>query len=368
MQDERLWSALPIPTLELDEAGLVSRVNGAAESFLNMSERRLAGKHPNVALGLAQKLDDMLDRIRRTETALFVDGIDLRLADGSQREVSLHIAPLPATDAASVGTIVMMQSRSGSDALGQVQGPQSAARQAIGMAEMLAHEIKNPLAGIAGAAQLLSMSLTPEDQEMTDLIVVETRRVVALLEQVEHFGDLRPPVREPTNIHDLLDRARATARLGYASGMTFSELYDPSLPDVLVDADQIQQVFLNLINNASEATHNKGNIEFRTFYDSGLRVPLKNGGQAHLPIQVEIVDNGPGLPLDIADNVFDPFVSGRENGTGLGLALVSKIVTDHGALISVNSVPGRTAFRISLPVAKPGSDRNETPKDSPQGD
>ncbi|SMR72034.1 two-component system, NtrC family, nitrogen regulation sensor histidine kinase GlnL [Aliiroseovarius halocynthiae] len=350
--DDRIWSVLPVPAFELDVSGLVRRMNGAAESFLNLSEKRLIGKHPNVALGFSLDFDDLLARVRQSEGALYVDGVNLRLAGGDQREVNLHIAPLPGGEDVSEGYVAVLNPRNGPEALGQVQGAKSAARQAIGMAEMLAHEIKNPLAGIAGAAQLLSMSLPPEDQEMTDLIVAETRRVVALLDQVERFGDLRPPERQPTNIHDLLDRAWATAQLGYASGMGCEKLYDPSLPDVFVDADQIQQIFLNLIKNASEAADNKGNITLKTFYDGGLRVALPGGDQAHLPIQVEVIDDGPGLPPDIAENVFEPFVSGRENGTGLGLALVSKIVTDHGALISVNSVPGRTAFRISLPVAK----------------
>lgn len=351
--DDRIWSVLPVPGLELDQQGLVRRANGAAESFLNMSERRLIGRHPNGALRLSLDFDTVLTRVRNSENGLYVNGVNLRLSDDTACDVDLHIAPLPEGPEASAGFIVIFQPRGGSDALGQVHGTKSAARQAIGMAEMLAHEIKNPLAGIVGAAQLLSMSLPPEDQEMTDLIVAETRRVVALLDQVERFGDLRPPERQPTNIHDLLDRAWATAQLGFASGVGVAKIFDPSLPDVFVDADQIQQVFLNLIKNASEATGNKGNISLRTFYDSGLRVPLANGNQAHLPIQIEITDDGPGLPPDIADSIFDPFVSGRENGTGLGLALVSKIINDHGALISVNSVPGRTVFRISLPVAKP---------------
>ncbi|MCK0170409.1 ATP-binding protein [Aliiroseovarius sp. S1123] len=360
-RDDRIWSVLPVPGLELDGKGLVLRVNGAAESFLNLSERRMVGRHPNVTLGFSLDFDELLTRVRESNNALYVDGVDMRLSDGMARDVNLHIAPLPEGPGATAGYIVILQPRGGSEALGQVQGTKSAARQAIGMAEMLAHEIKNPLAGISGAAQLLSMSLPAEDQEMTDLIVAETRRVVALLDQVERFGDLRPPERQPTNIHDLLDRAWATAQLGYAAGMEVSKLYDPSLPDVDVDADQIQQVFLNLIKNASEATGNVGNITLKTFYDSGLRVPLPNGDQAHLPIQVEVIDDGPGLPPDIADSVFDAFVSGRENGTGLGLALVSKIITDHGALISVNSVPGRTAFRISLPVAKPPQPATSNP-------
>ncbi|WP_439155867.1 two-component system sensor histidine kinase NtrB, partial [Yoonia sp.] len=226
-----------------------------------------------------------------------------------------------------------------------------AAKSAIGMAEMLAHEIKNPLAGITGAAQLLSMGLSPEDQEMTDLIVAESRRIVKLLEQVEQFGNLRPPLLKPVNIHDILDRARQSAAVGFAAHMMFIEDYDPSLPQTLADGDQLLQVFLNLIKNAAEASKAGGAIRLHTFYDASLRVRRSDGTQARLPLQVEIIDDGPGLPPEIADDIFEPFVSGRENGTGLGLALVSKLIGDGGGWISVDSVPGKTVFRISLPLA-----------------
>ncbi|UWQ12895.1 PAS domain-containing sensor histidine kinase [Aliiroseovarius sp. M344] len=349
--DSNLWSALPVPALELDGKGCVARLNGAGESFLNTSERSLIGQGLKAKFALSIDIDDALLRVQTTQGPLYVDGAKLTLAGGETREVNLQIAPLVTVNGDQGHVLILLQPRNGAEHLGWVQGSQVAARQAIGMAEMLAHEIKNPLAGITGAAQLLSMSLSPEDQEMTDLIVAESRRVVALLEQVEQFGDLRPPACAPVNIHDILDRARATAQIGFAPGMVISEAYDPSLPEVWVDGDQIQQVFLNLLKNAAQAFAGQGKIEIRTFYEAGLRLHLPDGGQASLPLQVEVIDNGPGLPADIADHVFDPFVSGRENGTGLGLALVSKILTDHGALISVDSRPGRTVFRISLPVA-----------------
>ncbi|MCK0138831.1 ATP-binding protein [Aliiroseovarius sp. F47248L] len=349
--DVHLWSALPVPAIELSSDGRVKRLNGAGEMFLNISERSLIGARLGAKLELSVDMDDALARISRTGGPLYVDGVKLTLPGGDLRDVNLQFSPLTTSGGDKTHVLILLQPRSGAEHLGWVQGSQVAARQAIGMAEMLAHEIKNPLAGITGAAQLLSMSLSSEDQELTDLIVAESRRVVALLEQVEQFGDLRPPACAPINIHDILDRARATTQIGFAPGMVISEAYDPSLPDVWVDGDQIQQVFLNLLKNAAQACKGEGKIEIRTYYEAGLRLHLPDGGQASLPLQVEVIDNGPGLPADIADHVFDPFVSGRENGTGLGLALVSKILTDHGALISVDSRPGRTAFRISLPVA-----------------
>jgi len=216
---------------------------------------------------------------------------------------------------------------------------------------MLAHEIKNPLAGITGAAQLLSMGLTKEDQELTDLIVGESRRIVKLLEQVEQFGNLRPPKLQPVNIHDILDKTKKSAAVGVAAHMRFEEDYDPSLPPALADGDQLQQVLLNLIKNAAQAGEAGGKITLHTFYDPSLRVAMTDGMQARLPLQIEIIDDGPGLPAEIANDIFEPFVSGHENGTGLGLALVSKLIGEQGGWISVESVPGRTVFRVSLPVA-----------------
>jgi len=174
---------------------------------------------------------------------------------------------------------------------------------------------------------------------------------VKLLEQVEQFGNVRPPLLKSINIHDVLDRAKKSAAVGFGAHMMYVEDYDPSLPHVSADADQLLQVFLNLLKNAAEASPASGIIRLHTFYDPSLRVRRPDGTQARLPLQVEIIDDGPGLPPEIASDVFEPFISGRENGTGLGLALVSKLIGDAGGWISVESVPGRTVFRVSLPLA-----------------
>lgn len=348
--EQSLWLSLPVPGIVMDHESKITEVNPAAESFLNASERHVRGKLVFDALSIDAPLQDQIHRVRADQASLFLHNVDV--SGPMMRSVNCNIQIAPMTHMPDV-ILMLIEPRMLADKLGRSLSAKSAAKSAIGMAEMLAHEIKNPLAGITGAAQLLSMNLSQEDQELTDLIVSESRRIVALLEQVEQFGNLRVPERKGVNIHDLLDRARKSAAVGFAAHMKIVEEYDPSLPPALVDGDQLLQVFLNLIKNAAEASNGAaGTIKLRTFYDMSIRLRRK-GGAAVMPLNVEIIDDGPGLSAEIASVAFEPFVSGRENGTGLGLALVSKIISDHDGWISVDSVPGRTVFRISLPIVPP---------------
>jgi two-component system nitrogen regulation sensor histidine kinase GlnL len=294
-------------------------------------------------------LEEAFTRARDNGTPLFVNDVDVGSGQRPPVQCALHFAPL--IDAAGQ-MILMITPREMAGRMTQNNSVKSAAKSAIGMAEMLAHEIKNPLAGITGAAQLLSMNLSTEDLELTDLIVAESRRIVKLLEQVEQFGNLMPPERKAVNLHDALDRARRSALLGFGARMKIIEDYDPSLPPALGDKDQLLQVVLNLIKNASEAAGpSGGTIRLHSYYEHSFRLRRSDGTAQSLPLQIEVIDDGPGLPEAIRADVFEPFVSGRENGTGLGLALVSKIISDHGGWITVDSVPGKTVFRISLPRA-----------------
>jgi len=345
---DMLWLSLPIPAFLIDPGDVIAEVNPAAESFLNASARSVRGAPVFDTLAIDSPIDDAFRRVRQDQSSLFMNNVDVGTGNTTPVRSNVQIAPMTGMPGF---VLVLMEPRGLADRLGRSFSVKSSANSAIGMAEMLAHEIKNPLAGITGAAQLLSMGLAGDDLELTDLIVSESRRIVKLLEQVEQFGNLRPPERRAVNVHDLLDRARKSAMIGFAAHMSIVEDYDPSLPSTHVDGDQMLQVFLNLLKNAAEAVGDtKGTIRIRTFYEMSLRLRRKDG-TGSLPLQVEIIDDGPGLPPEIAQDVFDPFISGRENGTGLGLALVSKIISDHDGWISVDSVPGRTIFRISLPVA-----------------
>ena len=343
-----LWSSLPVPALLIDRADRIRQTNPAAESFLNLSAKALEGASLWDKVMIDADLELAFARAQDLRSSVFINDVDVGSGMRAPTQCNVLFSPLNGLDDTM---ILMLSPREMAQRIVRNGQSHSGARSAIGMAEMLAHEIKNPLAGITGAAQLLSMGLSAEDRELTDLIVVESRRIVQLLEQVEQFGNLRPPVRAAVNIHDVLDRARQSASVGFGAHMFFIVDYDPSLPPALADADQLQQVFLNLLKNAAQAGAEGGSTRLRTFYDAALRVKQADGTQARLPLQIEIIDDGPGIPPDIMSDIFEPFVSGRENGTGLGLALVAKLIQDGGGWISVDSVPGKTVFRVSLPRA-----------------
>ncbi|MEM7318574.1 MAG: ATP-binding protein [Pseudomonadota bacterium] len=355
--DHSIWASLPIPAFLLDTSDLVADVNSAGEGFLNASRKAVIGAPIWDLLAIDAPIEEAFERARDNGTPLFVNDIDVGTGSRSPLQCALQIAPVVGGD----GEMIMLISpRELAGRMTQRHSVKSAAQSAIGMAEMLAHEIKNPLAGITGAAQLLSMNLAPEDLELTDLIVAESRRIVKLLEQVEQFGNLSAPDFKPVNIHDVLDRARRSAQLGFGAHMKILEDYDPSLPLAFGDPDQLLQVVLNLLKNASEAADRTGgSIRLRTYFEHSFRLRRSDGTGQSLPLQVEIIDDGPGLPDAIRADIFDPFVSGRENGTGLGLALVSKIISDHTGWISVTSVPGRTVFRLSLPRVPQGYQTKE---------
>lgn len=343
------WASLPVPALLIDTENTVVEINPAAELFLNLSMRNLKGQDLLERLHIDAPMEEAMVRVRANRSDVTIN--DVEITTGERAPVHCRIQIAPMQDPCDL-LIVLISPQDIADRLGRSSAAKSASKSAIGMAEMMAHEIKNPLAGISGAAQLLAMNLSVEDRELSDLIVEETRRIVKLLEQVEQFGNLRPPERQAVNIHDALDKARRSALVGFARDMTIVEDYDPSLPNTYADTDQLMQVFLNLIKNAAEAAGPGGGIiRLRTFYDLSLRLRRKDGSGNPLALQVEIIDDGPGLPPAIAENIFEPFVSGRDNGTGLGLALVSKIISDHDGWIGVDSVPGRTVFRVSLPLA-----------------
>jgi len=239
IDSETLWTALPVPVLLVDANDSIVDANAAAEGFFNASAKSLAEGPIWDKVAIDAPVEDAFERCRRDQSSLYVNDVDVGGGNRPPMQCNIQIAPLNRDDGSM---LFLIQPREFSGMMGKSRSVQSAARSAIGMAEMLAHEIKNPLAGITGAAQLLSMNLSKDDLELTDLIVEESRRIVKLLEQVEQFGNLQTPQKQSVNVHDALDRARKSAMVSFGAHMTFVEDYDPSLPEAHCDPDQLQQV------------------------------------------------------------------------------------------------------------------------------
>ncbi|MCY4316061.1 MAG: ATP-binding protein [Roseovarius sp.] len=349
MKDEAIFSSLPVPVMVVDRENLIVRINAAAEEFFMFSTRAATGKSLFEKLRAESSLMDALRRVRENDSPVFLNDTTISPGLNKSQQCSMQIAPL----AGSPGNVILQISpREFADRLTQGGVMRVTARSFIDMADILTHEIKNPLAGITGAAQLLQSNLGQNDWELADIIVNEARRIAGLLDQMEQFGNSVRPRLKAINIHDVLDRARRSAEVGFAAGMNILVDYDPSLPLAMGDSNQLQQVVQNLIKNAAEAAGGQGGtILLRSSYNQSLRIKNAEGNDKWLPLQIEVIDDGPGLPDDIVPSMFEPFVSGRKSGKGLGLALAAKIISDHDGWISVDAEPGQTIFRISLMMA-----------------
>ena len=344
---ETLWHALPNPGFVVGADGRVRQINDAAEAFLAMSQRALGRRELTRFTGEDSRIADLIRRVRDGQIPLSEYNVDFTWPEAPARQVDLFGVPLDDGE-----VLVMLHPRANAERMGRQLSSRGAARSITGMASMLAHEIKNPLAGISGAAQLLEMSASTEDQELTSVIQEEANRITELLQRVDAFGDIGLARRTPVNVHDVLDRASKAAKVGYAAHVRFVEEFDPSLPPTFGDADQLTQMVVNLLKNAAEAMPPVGGVlMLRTAYRAGMKVRTGRGNSESLPLQIEVSDNGEGVPEELKPHLFEPFVTSKANGTGLGLALVSKVITDHGGVISCDSAPGFTTFRILLPVA-----------------
>ena len=348
---EAVLNALPHPVIMVSSDGSIADANVAAEAFFEVSVPLLRRHLLRELVPFGSPLLTLVDQVRVTGSAVNEYKVDLSTPrNPGDRLVDLHVAPVPEQPDC---VVVMLQERSIADKMDRQLTHRGATRSVSALAAMLAHEIKNPLSGIRGAAQLLEQSAADDDRPLTRLICDETDRIVKLVSRLEVFTDERPVEREPVNIHAVLEHVKRLAQSGFARNIKFVEEYDPSLPSVFANRDHLIQVFLNLVKNAAEALGDTENAEIQltTAFRPGARLSLPGGAvRVSLPLEFCVKDNGPGVPEELLPHLFDPFVTTKPTGSGLGLALVARIVGDHGGIIECESQPRRTIFRVLFPI------------------
>lgn len=371
VEHDLLLAALPHPILVITDDNRIVYGNAAAESFLSTSTTMLTRFKLDDLVAFGCPLLALVQQVREGGSTVNEYGVEMASPKfAAPKLVDVYAGPM--SEGAHL-IVIMLQQRSMAQMIERQLTHRAAARSVSGMAAVLAHEIKNPLSGIKGAAQLLEQNLSDEDRVLSQLICSETERIRNLVNRMEVFGDERPLTKEPVNIHDVLNHVRRLGESGFARGVRIIEDYDPSLPPIPGNRDKLVQAFLNLLKNAAEAIGDnedgQGRIIMQTSFRPGVRLSVPGtDARISLPLMIQIEDNGSGVPDHMKPHLFDPFVTTKHNGTGLGLALVAKIIGDHGGIIECDSEAKRTVFRVLLPMQDRTRKDGAVPRPVPAND
>ncbi len=351
-------NALSDAVLVITSDDAICYANLAAEQFFSASAEYLCSHSLGDFLPPDSPLFSLIRQLGAEDSSLSENGVTLSSPRFGERLVTIRLTPV----VEEIDKIVIaLSEKSLAEKITRQLTHRKAARSLGAMSTMLAHEVKNPLSGIRGAAQLLEHNIDSDDKQLTQLICSETDRICALVDRMEVFSDEGALALGPVNVHEVLEQVQRLAETGFAKGIRFDGIYDPSLPPVHGNRDQLIQVFLNLIKNAAEAVPEKdGEIIVTTTYQHGVRLAIPGMiERVDLPLMIRIQDNGEGIPEDLHACLFDPFVTTKNKGSGLGLAVVAKIINDHGGVIEFDSRPRRTTFYVRLPIFQDAMTREE---------
>lgn len=349
---KQMMDILPFPVFMLDENDRFLWLNHAAEGFFHSSQAMLVPMQMSELLISDSPFFSLVRRARQSERPVSDKSLRLISPKFGVRNAAIQVTPLPVSENVDErgAVLVTLQEQGLSDKLAAQNTVKSAALSMSKMTSLLAHEVKNPLAGIKGAAQLLETEIPEESRELSSMIVTEADRITALLNRIENLSSDMPVQLKDVNIHEILDHCIRITTASFGRHLEIKCHYDPSLPNIDADPDLLVQCFLNLFKNASEVTDDKGILTLTTSYNLSRYLSTSQSFQVHLPLQIEIEDNGSGIPEELQDYIFEPFISGKQSGSGLGLAMVASVVADHGGAISVDTSPAGSCFTVNLPI------------------
>lgn len=343
-----LLQAHPVATFLVNASGTIAFVNQAAEQLTNMGRAVLLGRS---LFDIVMFDEAQQQRLSSLDTRGYLaHAVHLQVGQSEAMVADVQMVPLGEaghrllTLTPIIGTGELL-------AIGNSGGGRSAGAAA----SILAHEIKNPLAGIRGAAQLIARQPDSNIERFTDLICTEVDRIAALLDRMQPFSHAQPTQCDAINIYPALQQVTDSIRAAHGGQIRLIEQFDPSIPLATGNHDAIVQILMNLAANAVDALSDRSEamIRFSTSYRHGLLLEQDRGrGRVAVPIEISVADNGPGIDPELGDAIFEPFVTSKRDGQGLGLALVARLARDMGGAVQYRRKDGWTQFRLHLPAAQ----------------